>query len=493
MGGRQLQLWGKPGPGDRLNPHPFKLRYPLLATVNAALFLPPLLIYLIYFRRDEFVYDLAYALVAKWALIALTAVSAIAWGIAFIMRAWKRRGFGSSRSYRLTSRAITGLAVITVSFIITLLIAEFLSPIYLPAFNELSGLQQVEDDPELLYTLKPNSRHSYRVIGTGEHITYEINSLGFRGPEFPREKEPGVIRILAIGDSMTFGLDANIADGYVAQLESRLNAAAPDRRFEVINGGVSGYNTWNEVNFLARRGLALAPDIVVFQFCFNDTGDPISLISSVSYFHFKSLPDGLFPSPDMLRSNEETILTINRQTMSLRAALLFTLRKHSRLFGYFNRAWAGWQASRAMQPAAPTAEPDSAPQPRSFFHDAVASLADTSTPEFAWLRSNFARLKSLSDEHNLPVIVLVPPINLQIAGTNDAYNAAYDNVVALAREQGFAVCAPLDALRRRANGNPGQLFIGSDEVHFNKMGNEIIAEELRKEIEQILKNSNLTQ
>lgn len=483
----QLQIDSQPG--ERLNPSPAKRRWPILAAINAAALLIPLLCFLHYSRRDDYVYDFAYALVGKWAFIAALIASGMVWMVALAMRRWKSVG-GDSRGYRVASGAITGMAIAGVTTIITLAFAEILSPLYLPAFNELSGLHQVEDDPDLLFTLKPNGYRSYVALGTDERVEYRINSQGFRGGEFPAVKEEGVIRILAIGDSMTFGLDANIEDSFAAQLEEKLGAHSRTGKFEVINGGVSGYNTWNEVNFLEKRGLNLEPNIVVFQFCFNDAGDPISLISAISYFHFKELPDGMFPSPAMLDRHEETILTVNKKNMSLKTALLFTFRKNSRLFGYFNRAWAGWKSQQSAlgNAVASNGREDDEPitSPLSYFHEAIAPLADTSSVEFAWLRDNFERLKKISESRELPVIVLIPPINLQIAGSNETYNRAYDNMVALAQELGLGVCAPLESMREQSAGNPATLFIGSDEVHYNRLGNRIVAEELKKEIDKLL-------
>jgi lysophospholipase L1-like esterase len=103
---------------------------------------------------------------------------------------------------------------------------------------------------------------------------FQINSLGFRGPELPVEKPPGGIRVACLGDSSTFGVrqdgPASLAfDSYVEILRERL-AASGRQDVEVINAGVLGYSSSNGLRQLATRIRDLAPDVVVARFGFND-------------------------------------------------------------------------------------------------------------------------------------------------------------------------------------------------------------------------------
>ena len=104
-------------------------------------------------------------------------------------------------------------------------------------------------------------------------VPVESNSLGLRDREFSRNKEPGVYRILVLGDSMTFGWGVRAEDTYAKQLERMLNEtnAHSDRRsFEVINAGVGNYNTAQEVAYFKERGVRLNPDMVILGFYLND-------------------------------------------------------------------------------------------------------------------------------------------------------------------------------------------------------------------------------
>jgi len=102
-----------------------------------------------------------------------------------------------------------------------------------------------------------------------------INSLGFRGGEFPLKKSAGAVRVLCIGDSYTFGPYVEDDQTFPAILGRALDEAwRPGRgRVEVINGGASGFSIDDELIFLRDKTEALTPDIVVLAFCQNDILD----------------------------------------------------------------------------------------------------------------------------------------------------------------------------------------------------------------------------
>ncbi|HVP39740.1 MAG TPA: SGNH/GDSL hydrolase family protein, partial [Candidatus Saccharimonadales bacterium] len=97
-----------------------------------------------------------------------------------------------------------------------------------------------------------------------------IDSLGFRGPDFPRVKPAGEFRLLFIGDSETFGDFVDDASTLPAQLERALQASCGPVR--VINGGLGGSTITEELQ-LARRGEAVTPDMVLLEFTENDVAD----------------------------------------------------------------------------------------------------------------------------------------------------------------------------------------------------------------------------
>ena len=106
-------------------------------------------------------------------------------------------------------------------------------------------------------------------------VPVRINSLGFRDRrDYTLDKPADAIRILVLGDSVTFGHGTLDDTTYPYLLEQRLRAWRPDVKWEVWNLGVPGYNTRQELTYLQQIGPLAKPDVVVVGFYPNDfTGD----------------------------------------------------------------------------------------------------------------------------------------------------------------------------------------------------------------------------
>jgi lysophospholipase L1-like esterase len=145
---------------------------------------------------------------------------------------------------------------------------------YLPSQDFSEAMY--EPHPYLGVVLRPGYDRAPDPEQTKGYQTH-VNALGLRGPETTREKPPGTYRILCLGGSTTFGTGATgDAQTYPAQLQEILNRAAAaghapaDRTYEVLNCGVSGYNTADSLIDLELRGLELQPDAVIVYHAAND-------------------------------------------------------------------------------------------------------------------------------------------------------------------------------------------------------------------------------
>ncbi len=109
----------------------------------------------------------------------------------------------------------------------------------------------LERDPELFWRLAPGSER--------------VNSRGFVGPEFELEKPAGVLRLLFFGDSCAW-------QGYPELVAQELAAGAgPDApRAEALNLAVPGYSSHQGRILAERWSAALAPDVGVVVFGWND-------------------------------------------------------------------------------------------------------------------------------------------------------------------------------------------------------------------------------
>jgi lysophospholipase L1-like esterase len=90
---------------------------------------------------------------------------------------------------------------------------------------------------------------------------------GFRrATPFP-PRRPGVYRILALGDSLTYGYGVDAADAWPAVLERGLARVGP---VEVLNLGVSGAQSEDILERLGRLLPVLGADLAVYGVCLND-------------------------------------------------------------------------------------------------------------------------------------------------------------------------------------------------------------------------------
>lgn len=146
--------------------------------------------------------------------------------------------------------------------------------------SSLFGLVRPSVHHDAIYELKPNLDATFR------DQPLVTNSLGLRDREYEVAKPAGTFRIVGLGDSHMFGWSVAYENTYLARVERSLNEDGGDRRFEVINCAVPGYNTAMEVATYEHKCAAFDPDLVVIHF----TGDDLSLP------HFLQPPRGTSPA-----------------------------------------------------------------------------------------------------------------------------------------------------------------------------------------------------
>lgn len=73
---------------------------------------------------------------------------------------------------------------------------------------------------------------------------------------------------MLLGDSFTFGEGVRLEDTFAVRLEEKLQRSRPGA--EVLNLGISSWNTQDELIYLNRAGLDFDPDLVLAVFVLND-------------------------------------------------------------------------------------------------------------------------------------------------------------------------------------------------------------------------------
>lgn len=108
-------------------------------------------------------------------------------------------------------------------------------------------------------------------------ISVRINRQGLRDREHTYERATNAGRILVLGDSFAWGYGVEKSDRFSQRLEALLGV-------EVINAGVSGYSTDQELLWFREEGVKYDVDLVIVVVAGNDIGDNSrSLVHNIYY------------------------------------------------------------------------------------------------------------------------------------------------------------------------------------------------------------------
>lgn len=128
--------------------------------------------------------------------------------------------------------------------------------------------------------------HSSAIVTTERRFHVQHNSLGLRDIEPEASAKP---KIMFIGDSFVWGNDVEANERFT----ERLREALPE--YAIVNAGVSGYGTDQELLLLRRLWSRINPAVVVLMFTVvNDRWDNISSVRYDGYFkpYFAPGPNG---------------------------------------------------------------------------------------------------------------------------------------------------------------------------------------------------------
>jgi lysophospholipase L1-like esterase len=345
------------------------------------------------------------------------------------------------------SRLLPKIGLAMFSVFIMVGVCEAVARVFLPAPPDAAREPQIAFyyDPEIRYVYAPNQK------GWIDDGFVNINSLGFRGRDVVVPKPPGHFRVVVIGDSVTMGWGVNDDETFSARLEQRLHKRFPGRSLDVVNLGVGGYDTRQEVTLLKRKVAQLQPDLVIVGFYSNDVPDALDDKEA-------SAPGGTriaVKNPEagqVLHMNPTSTSWFNRQVR--RSRIAYNLgRLVTRLAGQ-----GEWGMSR--------------------FSMVLYLLKGTDSPELdrAWgiVQKQLADLHEAAAADGFSVGIVVLPCKEQVLGQYP--NARYQSRVrAIAQPLGFFVVDPLQPLAG-SDVPKDRLFIPYDRNHPSAAGHRIIGD-----------------
>jgi lysophospholipase L1-like esterase len=311
---------------------------------------------------------------------------------------------------------------------------------YLKEVDSLEkDILMTDPDHQLPYRLRPCTQ------GTLFQSRISISSLGFRGKEIAKEKG-NTYRIVALGESTTFGITLNSEDQpwpelLEALIRQRLN---PRRPVEVINAGVPGYTLEDNVLRFTKDILPLHPDLILSYHGIN--GFPML---------DPAIPSNLGPPPPRYKERPVRFLA--------------DCEYHLKLQSYRSR-----QSGHFKLPPASSADPLTSPYAREY--RLLIGLARTNHLRLAI--GNFSMAVNAGSD---PKIIRFYQVSYPWAPLSIEANIAHSRLVDELAEQDPDLC--------RVDTHPhldGECQHFLDLVHFSPLGDRQLAENFFKGIHEIL-------
>ena len=226
------------------------------------------------------------------------------------------------KNYKIVNMNIRGILINLSLIIVSTLFALFLSEIAVryiglkPMYVSPERDKFWKYDPVLGWAHQPGQEG---VFETPQFRTaVRINEKGLRDRSHSYTRQNANERILVLGDSFAWGYGVEESERFSQLLEKSMDV-------EVINAGVSGYSTDQELLWYKREGIKYETDLVILELAGNDVGDnDRQLVSAIYYKPKFVLENGQLvpPSYQVPKTNLQGRLIYS---ISQRSALAFFL------------------------------------------------------------------------------------------------------------------------------------------------------------------------
>ncbi|HEY9421814.1 MAG TPA: GDSL-type esterase/lipase family protein [Thermoanaerobaculia bacterium] len=302
--------------------------------------------------------------------------------------------------------------------------------------DPFEGFGMYVHDPLLGWALAPGART--RQSNREYDVAVRINDQGFRADrEYSHAPALGATRVVAVGDSFTFGQGVEIQEAWPSILERRLGKA------DVVNLGVPGYGVDQQLLMLESRGLSYQPDIVVLG------------LHTPDVFRNTNASHGRYAKP---------LFRIREDDLSLELTNVPT-----------------------PPPGTPVPPPDRGPLHRSRLFQMVFTRLERHGAGEVWEVTE-AILRRMADTASQAearlVVLLLPPQYAVYGGALESKSQAHTTglIAAILRGQGIEHLDLTPALAKAAEKNPAERLFYPGDGHFTAAGNRVVAEELLRRL-----------
>ena len=129
------------------------------------------------------------------------------------------------------------------------------------------------------------------VVSHRDFLNYWNNAFGLHDVEFVAPKPRGRFRIMALGDSFTYGL-VSYPDAVMTRVEEALRARCAGTDLDLLNFGIGGTGVWDYKLVFDLAGPTFDPDLVVVNLYLGNDGPDLFARPP----RFRRVPSALRPS-----------------------------------------------------------------------------------------------------------------------------------------------------------------------------------------------------
>lgn len=271
-----------------------------------------------------------------------------------------------------------------------------------------------------------------------------INENGLRDREHSYERQNDIERILVLGDSFAWGYGVEESERFSQRLEEALDV-------EVINAGVSGYSTDQELLWYRTEGIKYETDLVILLVAGNDVGDNDQELVNTIYYKPKFVieegqlvPIG-YPVPKTSPKGRFIY------SLSQRSALAyFLVQRYFDALSLYSRL-----------------------NVKSDQTDSSVSDTNTDKEPFKLTIALIGEMRKIAESRNAKFMVVATD-----RWWNHPAEETYEDFVSTMQSEGFLV---LDVESIRGF-DPEKMLIPND-GHWNQSGHEFVAEKIKELIE----------
>lgn len=272
-----------------------------------------------------------------------------------------------------------------------------------------------------------------------------INDKGLRDRTHSYERQNDTRRIVVLGDSFAWGYGVEESERFSQLLEKDLDV-------EVINAGVSGYSTDQELLWYKNEGIKYETDLVILVLTGNDVGDNEQQIVSTIYY-----------KPMFVLEKDQLVLTgYPVPKANPQGKLIYYLSQRSSLAFFLIQQYFDLLSIYARSKADPA-------QVSSKVSDATVE-----TEPFKITIALIDEIRKTAESHNSKFMIVTTD-----RWWNYPSEDTYQDFVTVLQDKGFLV---LDVESMPGFDREGMII--PDDSHWNRSGHKFAAKEINAFIER---------